>query len=29
MCGIAGLIYRNGEAGEHQVGRDMARMCCR
>ncbi len=26
MCGIAGLIYRNGEAGEHEVGRDMARM---
>jgi glutamate synthase domain-containing protein 1 len=26
MCGIAGLIYRNGQAGEHEVGRDMARM---
>ncbi len=27
MCGIAGIIYRNGNgAGEHQVGRDMTRM---
>jgi methylamine---glutamate N-methyltransferase subunit A len=26
MCGIAGLIYRNGQAGDHEVGRDMARM---
>jgi glutamate synthase domain-containing protein 1 len=26
MCGIAGLIYRNGDADGHQVGRDMARM---
>ncbi len=26
MCGIAGLIYRHGEAGGEQVGRDMARM---
>jgi glutamate synthase domain-containing protein 1 len=26
MCGIAGLIYRNGEAGGAQVGRDMTRM---
>jgi glutamate synthase domain-containing protein 1 len=25
MCGIAGIIYRNG-GGEHQVGRDMTRM---
>jgi glutamate synthase domain-containing protein 1 len=26
MCGIAGLIYRNGNGAEHEVGRDMARM---
>jgi methylamine---glutamate N-methyltransferase subunit A len=26
MCGIAGLIYRNGQEGSHQVGRDMTRM---
>jgi methylamine---glutamate N-methyltransferase subunit A len=27
MCGIAGLIYRNGGAdGEHEIGRDMTRM---
>ena len=25
MCGIAGIIYRNGDA-EHQVGRDLTRM---
>jgi methylamine---glutamate N-methyltransferase subunit A len=25
MCGIAGIIYRNGD-GERQVGRDMTRM---
>jgi glutamate synthase domain-containing protein 1 len=25
MCGIAGIIYRNGD-GEHEVGRDMTRM---
>ncbi len=25
MCGIAGIIYRNG-AGQHQVGRDMTAM---
>ena len=25
MCGIAGIIYRNG-GGEHAVGRDMTRM---
>jgi glutamate synthase domain-containing protein 1 len=25
MCGIAGIIYRNG-GGEHQVGRDMTAM---
>ncbi len=25
MCGIAGIIYRNGD-GEHQVGRDLTRM---
>ncbi len=25
MCGIAGIIYRNG-GGTHQVGRDMTRM---
>lgn len=25
MCGIAGIIYRNGSA-EHEVGRDMTRM---
>jgi glutamate synthase domain-containing protein 1 len=25
MCGIAGIIYRNGD-GEHQVGRDMTAM---
>ncbi len=25
MCGIAGIIYRNG-GGEHEVGRDMTRM---
>ena len=25
MCGIAGIIYRNG-GGERQVGRDMTRM---
>ena len=27
MCGIAGIIYRNGAAnGAHQVGRDVTRM---
>jgi len=26
MCGIAGLIYRNGDGAEHEVGRDMALM---
>ena len=25
MCGIAGIIYRNG-GGEHAVGQDMTRM---
>ena len=25
MCGIAGIIYRNG-GGEREVGRDMTRM---
>ena len=25
MCGIAGIIYRNG-GGQHEVGRDMTRM---
>ena len=25
MCGIAGIIYRNGD-GHEQVGRDMTRM---
>jgi glutamate synthase domain-containing protein 1 len=25
MCGIAGIIYRNGD-GEREVGRDMTRM---
>jgi len=25
MCGIAGIIYRDGD-GQHQVGRDMTRM---
>ena len=25
MCGIAGVIYRNGD-GEHAVGADMTRM---
>jgi glutamate synthase domain-containing protein 1 len=25
VCGIAGIIYRNG-GGDHEVGRDMARM---
>ena len=25
MCGIAGIIYRNGD-GAHRVGRDMTRM---
>ena len=25
MCGIAGIIYRNG-GGPHRVGRDMTRM---
>ena len=26
MCGIAGIIYRNGGAEGHQIGRDMTRM---
>ena len=26
MCGIAGIIYRNGGGEEHQVGRDMTAM---
>ena len=25
MCGIAGIIYRNGN-GAHRIGRDMTRM---
>ena len=25
MCGIAGIIYKNGN-GEHRVGHDMTRM---
>ena len=25
MCGIAGIIYKNGDGG-HRVGRDMTRM---
>ena len=26
MCGIAGIIYRNGGAEGHQIGKDMTRM---
>jgi methylamine---glutamate N-methyltransferase subunit A len=26
VCGIAGIIYRNGHGSAHQVGRDMTRM---
>ena len=27
MCGIAGIIYKNGN-GAHRIGRDMTRACC-
>jgi glutamate synthase domain-containing protein 1 len=26
MCGIAGILYRNGAEGTHAIGRDMTRM---
>ncbi len=26
MCGIAGILYRNGAVGAHPIGRDMTRM---
>ncbi len=26
MCGIAGILYRNGAAGTHPIGRDMTAM---
>ncbi len=26
MCGIAGILYRNGADGAHPIGRDMTRM---